>query len=108
MRTYLWMLDSGVLAGQIVIAGDSAGGGLALSVQTTLARQGLPLPGGTVLFCPAVDLSYDEEIELPAEPQPAISVAQLRSSPPPTSATPQLTTRWSTRCAPTLPDIRRC
>jgi epsilon-lactone hydrolase len=78
VRTYLWMLDSGVPAEQIVIAGDSAGGGLALSVQTTLERQDLPLPGGTVLFCPAVDLSYDE-IELPTEPQPAISVAQLRS-----------------------------
>jgi acetyl esterase/lipase len=78
VRTYLWMLDSGVPAEQIVVAGDSAGGGLALSVQTTLERQDLPLPGGTVLFCPAVDLSYDE-IELPTEPQPAISVAQLRS-----------------------------
>jgi hypothetical protein len=48
-------------------------------VQTTLEAQDLPLPGGTVLLCPAVDLSYDEEIELPTEPQPAISVAQLRS-----------------------------
>ena len=79
VRAYLWMLDSGVPAEQIVLAGDSAGGGLALSVQTTLKRQGLPLPGGTVLLCPAVDLSYDEDIELPAEPQPAVSVAQLRS-----------------------------
>jgi len=73
------MLDSGVPAEQIVLAGDSAGGGLVLSVQTTLKRQGLPLPGGTVLLCPAVDLTYDEDIELPAEPQPAVSVAQLRS-----------------------------
>jgi acetyl esterase/lipase len=32
-----------------------------------------------MLLCPAVDLSYDEEIELPTEPQPAVSVAQLRS-----------------------------
>ena len=32
-----------------------------------------------MLLCPAVDLSYEEEIELPAEPQPAISIAQLRS-----------------------------
>jgi epsilon-lactone hydrolase len=79
MRAYLWMLDSGVAAGQIVLAGDSAGGGLALSLLTTLKRQDVPLPGGTVLMCPAVDLSYDVEIELPAEPQPAISVAQLRS-----------------------------
>jgi len=79
VRAYLWMLDSGVPAERIVLAGDSAGGGLVLSVQTTLKRQGLPLPGGTVLLCPAVDLTYDEDIELPAEPQPAVSVAQLRS-----------------------------
>ena len=79
VRAYLWMLDSGVPAEQIVLAGDSAGGGLALSVQTTLKRQDLALPGGTVLLCPAVDLSFDEEIELPTEPQPAVSIAQLRS-----------------------------
>ena len=79
VRAYLWMLDSGVPADRIVMAGDSAGGGLVLSVQTTLQRQGLPLPGGSMLLCPAVDLSYEEEIELPAEPQPAISIAQLRS-----------------------------
>jgi len=79
VRAYLWMLDSGVPADRIVMAGDSAGGGLVLSVQTTLQRQGLPLPGGSTLLCPAVDLSYEEEIELPTEPQPAISIAQLRS-----------------------------
>jgi acetyl esterase/lipase len=79
VRAYLWMLDSGVPADRIVMAGDSAGGGLVLSVQTTLQRQGLPLPGGSMLLCPAVDLGYEEEIELPAEPQPAISIAQLRS-----------------------------
>src|SRR3954469_5062929 len=79
VRAYLWMLDSGVPPEQVVLAGDSAGGGLALSVQTTLKRQDLPLPGGTVLLCPAVDLTYDEDLEPPAEPQPAVSVAQLRS-----------------------------
>jgi len=79
VRAYLWMLDSGVPAERVVLAGDSAGGGLVLSVQTTLKRQDLPLPGGTVVLCPAVDLSYDDDIELPTEPQPAVSVAQLRS-----------------------------
>ena len=79
VRAYLWMLDSGVPAERIVMVGDSAGGGLVLSVQTTLTRQDLPLPGGSMLLCPAVDLSYEEEIELPTEPQPAISIAQLRS-----------------------------
>jgi epsilon-lactone hydrolase len=79
LRAYLWMLDSGVPAGQIVVAGDSAGGGLAMSLLTALARQDLPLPGGTVLMCPSVDLAFEDGIELPTEPQPAVSVAQLRS-----------------------------
>src|SRR5690242_17174344 len=61
VRAYLWMLDTGVPADQVVLAGDSAGGGLALSVQATLKRQDLPLPGGTALLCPAVDLAYDED-----------------------------------------------
>jgi epsilon-lactone hydrolase len=79
VRAYLWMLDSGVPADRIVLGGDSAGGGLVLSVLTTLKRQDLPPPAGILALCPAVDLSYDEEIELPAEPQPALSIAQLRS-----------------------------
>jgi monoterpene epsilon-lactone hydrolase len=79
LRSYVWMLDSGVAPEQIVVAGDSAGGGLVLSLQTTLKRQGLPLPGGSMLFCPGIDLGYAEDIELPTEPQPAISIAQLRS-----------------------------
>lgn len=79
LRAYVWMLDSGVPPEAIVVAGDSAGGGLALSLLTTLARQELPLPGGTMHFCPGIDLSYTEDLELPTEPQPAISMTQLRS-----------------------------
>ncbi len=79
LRAYVWMLDSGIPPAQIVLAGDSAGGGLALSLLTTLRRQDLPLPGGCMLFCPGVDISFREHIELPTEPQPALSLAQLRS-----------------------------
>lgn len=39
-----------------VLAGDSAGGGLALSLLLTLKAQGLPLPAGAVLFSPWLDL----------------------------------------------------
>jgi len=79
LRTYVWMLDSGVPPERIVVAGDSSGGGLAMSLQTTLLRQDLPLPGGSVLFCPAIDLGFPDDVELPDEPQPAVSLAQLRS-----------------------------
>ena len=40
-----------------VIAGDSAGGGLALSLMLSLKAQGLPMPPGAVLFSPWLDLT---------------------------------------------------
>jgi acetyl esterase/lipase len=40
-----------------VIAGDSAGGGLALSLMLNLKAMGLPLPQGAVLFSPWLDLT---------------------------------------------------
>jgi len=39
------------------VSGDSAGGGLAISLMTALRDQGLPLPDGAVLFSPWTDLS---------------------------------------------------
>ncbi|HEY3560659.1 MAG TPA: alpha/beta hydrolase [Kribbella sp.] len=44
------------LAGQkVVIAGDSAGGGLALAVLLAARAEGLPQPAGAVLFSPLTD-----------------------------------------------------
>lgn len=79
VRAYLWMIDDGTAPESVVVAGDSSGGGLALSLQTTLKRQELPLPGGSMLLCPGIDLRFEDGMELPTEPQPAISVEQLRS-----------------------------
>ncbi|TCC02470.1 alpha/beta hydrolase [Kribbella soli] len=46
------------LAGQnVVIAGDSAGGGLALAVLLAARAEGLPQPAGAVLFSPWTDLA---------------------------------------------------
>ncbi|GME56178.1 Alpha/beta hydrolase fold-3 [Neofusicoccum parvum] len=42
----------------IVVAGDSAGGGMVLSMLVTLRDQGLPLPAGGVLLSPWVDLTH--------------------------------------------------
>ena len=47
VRAYRLDARRRVPAERIVVAGDSAGGGLALSLLTTLKRQDLPLPGGT-------------------------------------------------------------
>lgn len=46
------------LAGQnVVIAGDSAGGGLALALLLAARAEGLPQPAGAVLFSPWTDLT---------------------------------------------------
>jgi acetyl esterase/lipase len=108
LRAYVWMLDAGVPPDEIVVADDSAGGGLALSLLTTLARQDLPLGGGSMHFCPGIDLSYPEESSSRANPNPPSASRSCGRSPPPISARPRPTTRWSTRCAPTSRGTRRC
>ncbi|CCF35249.1 hypothetical protein CH063_07071 [Colletotrichum higginsianum] len=42
----------------IVLAGDSAGGGMVLSILCVLRDQGIPLPAGAVLISPWVDLTH--------------------------------------------------
>jgi epsilon-lactone hydrolase len=71
VRAYRWMLDRGNQPGHIVLAGDSSGGGLTLSVLLTLQREGLPMPAGAVLLCPGVDLTRDFVVQTGSgEPQP--------------------------------------
>ncbi|KAF7355479.1 putative lipase esterase from carbohydrate esterase family ce10 [Mycena sanguinolenta] len=43
---------------KIVLAGDSAGGGLCLSTLAILRDMGLPMPAGAVLISPWVDLTH--------------------------------------------------
>jgi epsilon-lactone hydrolase len=57
VQAYLWMLEQGADPRRVVLAGDSSGGGLAVSLLLVLKERGLPLPGGAILFCPGVDLS---------------------------------------------------
>ncbi|MGH3151796.1 MAG: alpha/beta hydrolase fold domain-containing protein [Streptosporangiaceae bacterium] len=54
VRAYRWMLDRG--ASRVIVAGDSSGCGLVLSLLLNLRQQDLPMPAGAVLFCPWVDL----------------------------------------------------
>jgi epsilon-lactone hydrolase len=44
VRAYLWMLDSGTDPQQITVAGDSAGGGLALALLLSLKQDKIALP----------------------------------------------------------------
>jgi acetyl esterase/lipase len=54
---YRWMLERGGDPAQLVLAGDSTGGGLALALLLRLREEGLPLPAGVVLLCPVADVN---------------------------------------------------
>jgi acetyl esterase/lipase len=53
-----FLLSSGIDPGRIVIAGDSAGGNLAVVTAMRARDEGLPLPAGLVLLSPALDLTF--------------------------------------------------
>ena len=54
---YRWLLDQGIAPGRIVIAGDSAGGGLTVATLLALRDARLPRPAGGVCISPWVDLT---------------------------------------------------
>ncbi|MEO1493258.1 MAG: alpha/beta hydrolase [Pseudomonadota bacterium] len=57
VTTYRHLLDAGYEAPSIALAGDSAGGGLAFSLQLRLAELDLPKPGCVVGFSPWTDMT---------------------------------------------------
>lgn len=57
IAAYLQLLED-FEPSQILFAGDSAGGGMVLSMLVTLRDQGQPLPAGTILLSPWVDLTH--------------------------------------------------
>ncbi len=56
-KSYLALVASGVAPTNIVIGGDSAGGGLTFSLLSRLLARGMPLPRGAFGFSPFVDLT---------------------------------------------------
>lgn len=65
---YQWLLEMGCKGSQIILAGDSAGGGLALALCLYLKDKGEPLPKKLVLMSPWTDLaatgdSYETNFE---------------------------------------------
>ena len=56
LSAYRWVLAKGISPDRLVLAGDSAGGGLALATAIAARDQGLPKPASLVLVSPWVDL----------------------------------------------------
>jgi len=57
LHAYRTLIARGISADSIVVAGDSAGGGLALALLLALRDAGEALPAGAVLFSPWADLT---------------------------------------------------
>jgi acetyl esterase/lipase len=82
-----------VPAGRVVLAGDSAGAGLALACVHALSEAGEPLPAGLVMISPWLDLTVDR----------AADAGLARRD-------PVLAPRWLERCADAYtsrPGVRR-
>jgi epsilon-lactone hydrolase len=57
VRAYQWLLAQGAEPARSVVAGDSAGGGLAVATVVAARDRGLPRPAGTVALSPWGDLT---------------------------------------------------
>jgi len=63
LKAYHWLVSQGYDPSNLVIAGDSAGGGLAIATLLSLRDSHLPLPACAVCISPWVNLSFTREKE---------------------------------------------
>lgn len=61
VASYQWLLEKGYFGDQIVLAGDSAGGGLAMALCMYLKDHHMPMPCGIVAMSPWTDLTASGE-----------------------------------------------
>lgn len=61
IAAYRWLLAQGYKPGRIVVAGDSAGGGLTVSTLLALRDIGAPVPAGAACISPWVDFEAEGE-----------------------------------------------
>jgi epsilon-lactone hydrolase len=61
LTAYRWLIAGGTAARQVVIGGNSSGGGLALGALVALRDAGDPLPGAAVVLSPWTDLALAGE-----------------------------------------------
>jgi acetyl esterase/lipase len=57
VKAYRWLLQHGFSGRQIVMGGDSAGGGLVMAALVKVRDEGLPLPAAAFLISPWIDLA---------------------------------------------------
>jgi epsilon-lactone hydrolase len=79
VSAYRWLLESGYPPEKIAIAGDSAGGGLALAALVLLRDETVQLPSAGVLISPWTDVALTgDSMKGRAEADPRVTEAELR------------------------------
>lgn len=80
---YEGLLDQGIAPGQIALAGESAGGGLAVATLLALREAGVPLPSRGYVMSPYVDLTLSgESLAERREADPLLTPDGLRARVP--------------------------
>lgn len=78
LAVYRAMLAEGADPGQLIVAGDSAGGGLALALALALKAEGAPQPAGYFVISPWADLTQSgASYRTKADTDPMITKAGL-------------------------------
>jgi acetyl esterase/lipase len=81
VAAYRWLLDQGIASTRIMIAGDSAGGGLTLATLLALRDNSSPLPAGAMLLSPWTDLTASgASVTSRAAAEPMLDMIMLRES----------------------------
>ncbi|MFX1451055.1 MAG: alpha/beta hydrolase [Promethearchaeota archaeon] len=75
---YRWLLKEGYNPSRIVVAGDSAGGGLAVAICVALRDEGVKLPAAIVCLSPWIDMeAIGESMTTNAEVDPSVQRGPL-------------------------------
>jgi acetyl esterase/lipase len=77
LSAYRWLAEQ---RDRIVLAGDSAGAGLACSLLLTLRAQDLPLPVGAAFLCPGVDPTGSAILASAPEGEPPEELTEIQRS----------------------------
>ncbi|WP_020419189.1 alpha/beta hydrolase [Amycolatopsis sp. ATCC 39116] len=78
LAAYRALLDQGIDPGRLALAGDSAGGGLAIATLVAARDEGLPLPAAAAVFSPWADLTLSAgSLISKADADPALTARSL-------------------------------
>lgn len=79
LRAYLYLIECGISPSQIVLCGESAGGGLSYALCLRLSALGMKIPAGIIAISPWVDLTLSgDSIKSRADVDIALTYDRLK------------------------------